>query len=153
MSADPQTLQPADTSAPQEKPILSIYNVHVPDCGKPPAIEVRAETKGYYGYFVNLHGEQWILTYDFDTETGILRGGDAGWQNMCAFLDGQAPGVTLNEEERIWLRACWEAINETRKVRDDRRQASGTDLKGRPRTGLKTRATEGTWTVGSWPDG
>jgi hypothetical protein len=106
-------------------------------------VEVTAETKEYYGYFENQHAEQWILVYDFDTETGILRGGDAGWQNMYAFINGRAPGMTLNHEERAWLIACWLVVNTNREHRDEQRQADGTNLKDRPRTTWETTTADG----------
>ncbi len=94
-----------------EKVILTIYNNHVPSCGEPPSID-NADRNKYYGYFQNEHGEQWLFTYDHETETGTLRGGDADWNRIYRVTNGQAPELILNATERQWLLACWAAATD-----------------------------------------
>ena len=67
------------------------------------------EYSKYHGYFENGFGEQWAFVYDCETKTAELCGGDAGWQNMFAVIDGQAQGVILGRDELRWLQACWAA--------------------------------------------
>ncbi len=124
-------------------PLLVIHNVHIPNCGTPPSVEFTKESKEYVGYFENFHGEQWVLAYDYDSETGILRGGDAGWESRYLFVEGKVPGVTTNQEERAWLTSCWLALTLGRKVRDERRYKAGTSLEKRPRTVWRTTTLDG----------
>ncbi len=56
----------ADEASKQEKPLLVIHNFHNPNCGEPPSYVVKLETTGYYGYFENHYGEQWVFVYDYD---------------------------------------------------------------------------------------
>lgn len=62
------------------------------------------------GYFENRYGEQWIFTYDRENETAVLRGGDTGWNSGFSVVDGVAEGLILSNEEQLWLRACWAAV-------------------------------------------
>jgi hypothetical protein len=60
------------------------------------------------GYFENTHGEQAL------SSTSVTRGrpwylGDAGWDASHVVVDGSVPDLVLNESERLWLRACWQA--------------------------------------------
>lgn len=87
-------------------PLLSIHNHHVAECGDPPIITDEAT---YVGYFENALGEQWIFTYDHETMKAELRDGDIGWNNVHEIRDGQARGLILSSEERLWLQACWAA--------------------------------------------
>ena len=111
----------SEETTPEKKPFLVIYNVHVPDCGEPPSWVVNVDTKQYFGYFENCHGEQWVFVYDYDTETGTARGGDAGWDEVYPVVDGHAPGLILGHEEQAWLLACWEAVTWGRDYRDKKR--------------------------------
>lgn len=138
---NPHTPGASDDNQPQ-KPLLIIHNSHVPDSGKPPHYEDTLETSEYIGYFRNQHGEQWVLAYDFDIETGIVCGGDAGWERLHTFVDGRTPGLVINDEERAWLLACWLAVNVGRQYRDEKRNETGTTLKYRPRTVWKTTTIE-----------
>src|SRR6266545_3115667 len=74
----------ADEASKQEKPLLVIHNFHNPH-----------------------YGEQWVFVYDYDSETGIVRGGDAGWENIYSVVDGRARGLSLSVEEKVWLYICW----------------------------------------------
>ena len=82
-------------------------NVHVADCGAPPAI-VNGDANLYHGYFENEHGEQWVLVIDRTTKVGILRGGDSGWDKEYD-INSSRPDIVLSGAEQEWLRACWYA--------------------------------------------
>ena len=87
---------------------FSMCNVHVASCGAPPNFS-NEDPGRYHGYFENQHGEQWVFTYDRSTKTALLRGGDAGWDQVYQVIDGQAPDLILSPEELLWLKSCWAA--------------------------------------------
>ena len=88
--------------------IFSVGNKHilVADSGEPPHIDGNSEGR-YHGYFENEYGEQAVFVYDYQARMGTLWMGDAGWDNIIAVMDGDAPDTVLGETEAIWLRACW----------------------------------------------
>ena len=89
--------------------LLQIPNYHCADCGDAPKVQ-GGDEHVYIGYFENPHGEQWVFTYDRRTKTGVLRGGDMGWENVCTLSDdGDTGDLLLGVEEKQWLRACWTA--------------------------------------------
>ena len=90
------------------EPLLRIQNHHAPACGDPPIVS-SDDPNLYIGYFENLHGEQWVFTYNRSTEQGELRGGDAGWNTRNDVTDGAVSGLVLNAVESQWLEACWQA--------------------------------------------
>lgn len=98
------------TGAIMSEPLLAIRNNHAPTCGDPPII--RNDSKTYLGYFENCYGEQWIFTFDRETRSGMLRGGDVGWTKEYLVRDGQAPELVLSSTEQAWLKACWQAATE-----------------------------------------
>jgi len=81
------------------------------DCGTSPNV-TNSDTDKYYGYFENEYGEQWVLVYDPKERRGILRGGDAGWENEYEVVDG-AVDVILSPAEQAWMRACLKAAGAT----------------------------------------
>ena len=87
-------------------PLLTIRNNHAPASGDPP---IASNEHKYVGYFENVYGEQWIFTYDRQTKTASLHGGDVGWNNRYQVHDGEVPGLVLQRDEAAWLRACWNA--------------------------------------------
>ncbi len=91
-------------------PLLTIRNYHAPGCGDPPIV-TDDDTNIYIGYFENIHGEQWVFTFNRDTGEALLRGGDIGWNNGQSVVDGDVPGLILGDEERMWLRSCWAATH------------------------------------------
>jgi len=106
----------------QKKPFLVIYNVHVANRGDPPSYEVNLDSNYYLSYFENYCEEQWIFVYDFETETGTLRGGDPGWERAYTIVDGHAPNnLTLSQDEQLWLFACWTAATTFKQGRERRR--------------------------------
>lgn len=87
------------------EPLLTIHNHHAVSCGDPPIVANSATR--YVGYFENMYGEQWVFTYDRETKTATLRGGDINWNNPQVVRDGTVPGLQLQKDEAAWLRACW----------------------------------------------
>jgi len=87
-------------------PLLAVYNNHSPSCGVPPIARNSEET--YIGYFENMHGEQWVFTYNRKTRVGVLYGGDIDWGGRPV-VDGTVTGLPLSDEEAGWLRTCWMA--------------------------------------------
>lgn len=63
----------------------------------------------YFGYFENCYGEQWVFTYDPETDKAVLSGGDVSWKEYQVYYLGNAAHVdlVLNREEYAWLQACW----------------------------------------------
>ena len=57
----------------------------------------------YNSRFTNRYGEEWEFEYDPLKKEGVLRGSDVDWQNYRV-IEGQVPGLILNEEEIQWLR-------------------------------------------------
>jgi len=93
-------------------PILTVHNRHTAHCGTPPAVSNEAATL-YVGYFENPFQEQWIFTFDRQTRTATLRGGDVGWETVHVVRDGRVAGLILGREEAAWLQACWEVGGDT----------------------------------------
>ena len=50
-----------------------------------------------------------MLVVDREVKTGVLRGGDIGWETEISVVDGEAIDLVLGEDERQWLEACWRA--------------------------------------------
>jgi hypothetical protein len=61
----------------------------------------------YASRFENRHGEAWEFNYDPVKGEGVLRGADVDWQEYRV-VDGQVPGLILNDEEIRWLCSAWE---------------------------------------------
>jgi len=91
--------------------ILQITNHHVEttvrEGGAPPRI--KEQPGRYIGYFENEYGEQWLFVLDHGSETGMLYGGDVGWEQGYPVVDGVADDLILNAPEIAWLQACWAA--------------------------------------------
>ena len=88
-------------------PLLSIRNNHALTSGDPPIASNSSDA--YVGYFENMYGEQWIFTYDRQTKSASLHGGDVGWNTRVKVLDGRVEGLVLQSDEAGWLHACWNA--------------------------------------------
>jgi hypothetical protein len=98
------------------EPLLTIYNRHAATCGDPPIVSSAGNRSTCVGYFENVHGEQWIFTFDRVAGVGLLRSGDIGWNTLLSVecnADGEIRTkprqVILNAEEQHWLLACWRA--------------------------------------------
>jgi hypothetical protein len=78
----PQVRDPAIASkgCVMSEPLLTIRNNHSPNCGDPPIVDNSRDC--YVDCFENMHGEQWIFTYDRTTKTATLRGGEIGWNTL-----------------------------------------------------------------------
>jgi hypothetical protein len=87
------------------EPLLRIRNHHIPASGDPPIVDGEAGNN-YIGYFENPYGEQWVFTFDRETGTAILRGGDVGWNEQFDVTDGNTGDLILGREEQLWLQAC-----------------------------------------------
>ena len=101
--------------------VFSARNAHCEEAGLPPAIVKTAGDASYHGYFENQLGEQWTLVIDRKTKTGVLRGGDLGWEEEIPITDGviEKP-IVLGSAEWTWLISCWlTAVNEPLKTRPD----------------------------------
>jgi hypothetical protein len=90
------------------EPLLSIFNNHAGavGCGDPPIVN-NSDPAVYVGYFENKHGEQWVFTYDRESNRAELRGGDIGWNNPAEIVEGQPDDLILSQPELAWLIACW----------------------------------------------
>jgi hypothetical protein len=85
--------------------LLEIDNVHVADCGSPPALDA---TDKYVGYFENPYGEQWVFIGHPGTGEAVIRGGDVGWENEHKLsLKSPCPNMILNEPEKMWIITCF----------------------------------------------
>ena len=56
--------------------------------------------------FTNKYGDEWEFEYCPSTCSGVLRGSDIDWEESLV-IDGYAPGLILNREERAWLQLVW----------------------------------------------
>jgi hypothetical protein len=65
--------------------IFVAHNQHDPRCGRPPRLRNADNPELYHGYFENIHGEQFVFTFDPATKSGVVWGGDLGWDNPKAF--------------------------------------------------------------------
>jgi hypothetical protein len=90
--------------------VFSAVNFHADGCGMPPDVHDDGSGPMYYGYYVNRHGEQWVVAIDPAAQTGVLRGGDLGWNRAIQISEGQIDrDLLLSPEEHQWLDACWQA--------------------------------------------
>ena len=89
--------------------VLTLENAHVASCGAPPNVRYRSSDTSYVGFFANQFGEQWVLVVDREAKTGVLRGGDIGWETEISVSDGQASELVMGKDEQPWLEACWRA--------------------------------------------
>jgi len=87
------------------EPLLKIRNHHIPESGDPPIVDSESGNH-YIGYFENPFGEQWIFTFDRDTGSAMLRGGDVGWNEQFDVTNGTLGDLILGQEEQLWLQAC-----------------------------------------------
>ncbi len=87
-------------------PLFKVSNRHTASCGHPPPGDGDA-SDAYYGYFTNEYGEQAIYVYDRASGEATVRMGDAGWDEVHRVVNGRLEGVTVNQAEAAWIRACW----------------------------------------------
>lgn len=99
-----------------EQHVLTILNRHAASCGAPPDL-TNADRSRYYGYFQNEHGDQWVFVDDPATETATLRTGDAQWSTIYTIRGIEDLPYHLNDVERAWAQACWQAASMTMAAR------------------------------------
>jgi hypothetical protein len=88
--------------------VLAVQNAHTDSCGAPPAIDVDPNDGIYRGYFENPFGEQWLVEIDREAKTGVLRGGDIGWERQVSISDDRIhDDLMLGRQEQTWLALCW----------------------------------------------
>lgn len=103
-----------------EHTLFSVSNHHSDKCGEPPVID--GDAPGYYSYWENEHGEQFVFVYDYDAEHGTLWFGDAGWDRPYPVEDGSVGDIVLSEAEQAWLTVCWLVATRYRKYRGEARE-------------------------------
>ncbi len=87
--------------------IFNVSNRHSAKMGTPPQIDGDVQNR-YYGYFENELKEQALFVFDYETRTGTLWMGDAGWDKSFRVVDGKVPELVTSINESLWLRLCWE---------------------------------------------
>ena len=94
-------------SEEQTKPqiVLTVLNVHIPGCGKPPGLEPAGRC--YTAYFENEELEQLVFRYDYDLKRGTLWHGDYNWERPVKVENGHCP-LILSREEEQWLQLVWQ---------------------------------------------
>jgi hypothetical protein len=93
-----------------KRPLFTVANHHFPGTGQPPKVD-GDEPNTYHGYFENRYGEQSLFIYRAATGEAVLYCGDADWK-AYPVINGEPQGLVLAPEEKIWLRACVQAIGE-----------------------------------------
>jgi hypothetical protein len=68
-------------------------------------------TKNYISEYENEFGEPWIFEYNFDNDTGVIKGLDVGWIEYPV-LEGRTFGLILDEKEEAWLKIAWSDATE-----------------------------------------
>lgn len=62
------------------------------------------------GSFVGAYSDLWTVEINRQAKTGVLRGGDIGWDTEIRIKKNRIRGgVILDDEEFGWLEACWRA--------------------------------------------
>ena len=101
---------PAGSQSRLETLVVEIHNTHSAECGTPPRIVKQLGDGVYVGYFQNRYGEQWVVEISRETKTGVLRGGDVGWEASHLIQDDKLEAdLILSHEEAAWLINCWRA--------------------------------------------
>ena len=77
---DPEGKDPGDAGL-----VFAAQNHHDPRCGRPPRVRNTDRPGLYYGYFENRYGEQFVFTFDRETGTGTVAGGDLNWDEPRSF--------------------------------------------------------------------
>jgi hypothetical protein len=76
--------KPKDQDAGDVGLVFAAHNAHHERCGIPPRLRNTDNPWLYYGHFENRYGEQFVFTYDRPTWTGMVSGGDLGWDDPKA---------------------------------------------------------------------
>lgn len=94
-------------SEQEAKYIFRVRNRHSASVGEPPEIDGNNKSR-YHGYFENEYGDQAIFIYDYETRTGTLWLGDAGWEKSYEVVNGKVPELELGLNEMFWIQICWQ---------------------------------------------
>lgn len=63
--------------------------------------------------FTSRIGDQWVFSFDRNTNTALVKGDDVGWESYPV-VEGVAYGLEMNKEEQAWLAGVWkEATNQS----------------------------------------
>lgn len=73
-------------------------NHHCDDCGFAPHNFVVQQPNLYRGYYENIHGEQWLFSYNRDNREFEVYGGDCGWSEKL-----QVVSVNLDEVRKSFM--------------------------------------------------
>jgi hypothetical protein len=91
--------------------VFAAHNNHDPRCGPPPRVRNTDNPGLYHGYFENRHGEQFVFTFDRVTRSGMVSGGDLGWNDPKPFTLGLLDEV-LRSTRKVAAQVGGEARNE-----------------------------------------
>ena len=80
--------KPMNEGAGDARLVFSAHDTHHERCGAPPRLRNTDNPGLYYGYFENRSGEQFVFTFDRETGTGMVSGGDLGWAEPRTFTRG-----------------------------------------------------------------
>ncbi len=81
--ANPKDQDPSDARL-----VFAAHNTHDERCGPRPRLRNTDNPGLYHGYFENHYGEQFLFTFDGETGTGTVSGGDLGWDDPRSFTLG-----------------------------------------------------------------
>ncbi len=78
-----------------------------------PSLEVSSDDNAYTSYFEDVHGDQFILRYDWIKHEGCLWCADYSWEKPIIFIDlnSISKELVIGQEIRLWLTACWNVID------------------------------------------
>jgi hypothetical protein len=104
--ADPEGKGPSDVGL-----VFAAHNNHDPRRGRPPRVRNTDNPGLYHGYFENRYGEQFVFTFDRATRTGMISGGDLGWDDPKPFTLGLLDEV-LRSTRKVAAQVGGEARDE-----------------------------------------
>ena len=128
--AIPKVQDPGDVGL-----VFVAHNNHDERCGPPPRLRNTDNPGLYYGYFENRYGEQFVLTFDRETKTGTVSGGDLGWDDPKAFTL-ELLDEALRSTQDLATQIVWQERRRDVEAAGDRRRAGagsphGVDGEGR----------------------
>lgn len=99
--------------------ILTIRNHHYDPC----PVDFAPESAVFLSYFEGVHGDQWVLRWDGESDHATLAGGDVAWKTVQIPIGAlTCEALILGSEEAAWVLACMRVVNEFA----DRRKRFGT---------------------------
>lgn len=75
----------------------------------------------FLSYFQAPNGEQWICYLKKDEDTVFVVGSDFGWDSPMRLMAIVTGPIGLNQAERAWITACFEAVKQVMLTRHARR--------------------------------